>query len=63
LHRLVYVAAVLGIVHFLMRVKADTTEPLIYGSVLALLLAIRVVDAARKRLKKRVDAAGRLPAE
>ena len=49
LHRLVYVAAVLGVVHFVWRVKADTTEPLIYGAVLALLLGLRVAKALQKR--------------
>ena len=42
LHRLAYVAAVLGVVHFFWRVKKDVTEPVIYGAVLALLLAVRV---------------------
>jgi methionine sulfoxide reductase heme-binding subunit len=43
LHRLAYVAAGLGIVHFVLRVKKDMTEPLIYGAVLALLLASRLL--------------------
>jgi sulfoxide reductase heme-binding subunit YedZ len=42
LHRAVYVIAVLGVLHFLWLVKADTLEPLIDGAVLALLLAFRV---------------------
>jgi methionine sulfoxide reductase heme-binding subunit len=49
LHRLAYVAAVLGVVHFLWRVKKDLTEPLLYGGVLVLLFAIRVAEAVRKR--------------
>ncbi|WP_434383258.1 sulfite oxidase heme-binding subunit YedZ [Melittangium boletus] len=49
LHRLVYVAAVLGVVHFLWRVKKDLTEPLVYACVLGLLLALRVAEAVRKR--------------
>jgi sulfoxide reductase heme-binding subunit YedZ len=49
LHRLAYVAAVLGVVHFVWRVKADATEPLIYGAVLALLLGLRVAKALQKR--------------
>ncbi len=49
LHRLAYVAAVLGVVHFLWRVKADATEPLLQGAVLALLLGVRVGEAVRKR--------------
>lgn len=42
LHRLVYVAAVAGVVHYLWLVKADRTRPLTYGAVLAVLLGIRV---------------------
>ena len=38
LHRLVYVAAVAGVVHFIWRVKADLREPLIFAGVLVLLL-------------------------
>jgi sulfoxide reductase heme-binding subunit YedZ len=61
LHRLAYVAAVLGVVHFVWRVKKDLTEPLIYGAVLALLLAIRGGEAIRKR-RARAAAAARNPA-
>ncbi|MBW2413304.1 MAG: sulfoxide reductase heme-binding subunit YedZ [Deltaproteobacteria bacterium] len=43
LHRLVYVAAAAGVVHFLWLVKADLLEPGIYAAVLALLLAARLV--------------------
>jgi sulfoxide reductase heme-binding subunit YedZ len=42
LHRLIYVIAVLGVTHFLWLVKKDLTEPLIFGAVLALLLAMRL---------------------
>jgi sulfoxide reductase heme-binding subunit YedZ len=42
LHRLVYVAAVLAVVHFLWGVKADVREPLVYAGILALLLAARI---------------------
>jgi sulfoxide reductase heme-binding subunit YedZ len=49
LHRLAYVAASLGVVHFIWRVKKDLTEPLVYGAVLGLLFAIRVAEALRKR--------------
>ncbi|MDP6977427.1 MAG: protein-methionine-sulfoxide reductase heme-binding subunit MsrQ [Myxococcota bacterium] len=41
LHRLVYVAAIGGVVHFLWLVKADLREPLVYGAVLAAILAAR----------------------
>jgi sulfoxide reductase heme-binding subunit YedZ len=42
LHRLVYVIALLGVIHYLWLVKKDMTEPLIYGGVLVLLLVIRL---------------------
>ena len=52
LHRLVYVAAALGVVHFIWRVKKDLSQPLTYGAVLALLLAIRVVAFGLKMRKQ-----------
>jgi sulfoxide reductase heme-binding subunit YedZ len=42
LHRLVYLVAGLGVLHFLWLVKADHTEPAIYGAVLLVLLALRL---------------------
>lgn len=42
LHRLVYLIALLGVIHFLWLVKKDLTEPLIYAAVLALLLVVRL---------------------
>jgi methionine sulfoxide reductase heme-binding subunit len=59
LHRLAYVCAVLGIVHFIWRVKRDMTEPLIYGSVVALLLLLRVVFAWQDRQHRRARACAR----
>lgn len=53
LHRLVYPAAVLAVVHFLWRVKADYTEPATYAAILAALLAFRMGDAARRRRGER----------
>lgn len=47
LHRLVYVAGVAGVVHFLWLVKADLLEPLVYSGVLGVLLAARLVPARR----------------
>jgi len=48
-HRLVYVSSVLGVVHFVWRVKADLREPLLFAGVLAVLLGIRVVNALVRR--------------
>ena len=42
LHRLAYLAAILGVIHFLWLVKADLLEPLLYAAVLGLLLAARL---------------------
>jgi sulfoxide reductase heme-binding subunit YedZ len=43
LHRLVYLAAIGGVIHFLWLVKSDQREPLIYGGVLTVLLGYRIV--------------------
>ncbi len=42
LHRLVYLAAVLAVVHYIWQTKADFRLPLTYGGVLLILLAIRL---------------------
>jgi len=42
LHRLVYVAAAGGVVHYLWLVKKDMTQPVIYGLLLVLLLGMRL---------------------
>lgn len=50
LHWLIYPAAMLGVVHFIWKVKSDYSSPTRYAVVLAVLLAIRVAWSARKRL-------------
>jgi sulfoxide reductase heme-binding subunit YedZ len=42
LHRLVYVIAAGGVVHYYMLVKQDVTQPVIYGAVFGALLGYRV---------------------
>ena len=42
LHRLVYVSAVLGLLHFYWKVKADTREPLVFATIVLVLLILRV---------------------
>lgn len=42
LHRLVYAAAALAVLHFVWLVKADLLEPLVYAAILAGLLALRL---------------------
>jgi methionine sulfoxide reductase heme-binding subunit len=51
LHRLVYLAAALGVLHFLWLVKSDLREPLIFAAVFAVLMAFRVpaLLGARKK--------------
>jgi sulfoxide reductase heme-binding subunit YedZ len=55
LHRLVYVAATAGVIHFwwLAATKADVREPVIYAGVLTLLLGYRAVTALRSRAANR----------
>jgi len=48
LHRLIYVSAVLGCIHFYMAVKRDVREPLVYITILAMLLGYRMVAERRK---------------
>ena len=55
-HRLVYVSSVLGVIHFVWRVKADLREPLLFASALAVLLGIRVVDAVVRRTRRAAPA-------
>jgi len=50
LHRLAYVAAVAGVVHYLWLVKIDIRPPLAYGAVLTVLLGIRVWFHYAKRI-------------
>jgi sulfoxide reductase heme-binding subunit YedZ len=42
LHSLVYVIAILGVLHFIWLVKKDITEPLIYGVIVLFLFALRL---------------------
>jgi methionine sulfoxide reductase heme-binding subunit len=56
LHRLVYVAAITGTVHYLWAVKKDTFFPLAYLATFLLLLAYRAVDLVRhRRARARAD--------
>jgi sulfoxide reductase heme-binding subunit YedZ len=61
LHRLVYVAAFLGCVHFYWQVKADVREPLFYFTALAALLGWRWWKR-RQRLARTTPAATTMPA-
>ena len=45
LHRLVYVAGVLAVVHLVWIVRTDLSQALVYGAILAALLGWRVISA------------------
>jgi sulfoxide reductase heme-binding subunit YedZ len=53
LHRLIYLSAASGVVHFIWLVKADLRRPLTYGAILAMLLAFRLVIWAMGRAQSR----------
>jgi len=42
LHSLIYVIAILGVLHFIWLVKKDITEPLIYAAIVLLLFTLRL---------------------
>jgi methionine sulfoxide reductase heme-binding subunit len=48
LHRLVYLSAIAGVVHYWWLVKADVSRPRLYAMALAVLLGSRLVVAYRK---------------
>jgi len=59
LHKFVYLAGVLGVIHFLWITKADDTEPMIYGTVFLLLMLFRVKNfSKRMRRSDRLGHAG-----
>ena len=53
LHRLVYLAAGLGVLHFIWLVKSDLRDPLLFAAVFALLMALRIPALAGRTPKKR----------
>ena len=60
LHRLIYVTAVAGVVHYYWLVKSDVRKPLFYGALVGLLLALRfgfwLSGRSRKSAPKAVEA-------
>ncbi|MFP6735096.1 MAG: protein-methionine-sulfoxide reductase heme-binding subunit MsrQ [Rhodospirillales bacterium] len=48
LHMLIYGISVLGLIHFIMMIRADFSRPFIYGGCIALLLGYRLWAARRK---------------
>jgi methionine sulfoxide reductase heme-binding subunit len=67
LHRLVYVAAIAGVIHFYWLVKADIRRPVQYGTVLAILLGYRLAakwaPLIAVRLASKPAATARAPAD
>ena len=51
LHRLVYVSAIAGCMHFLWAVKKDLTEPIIYAAVFVVLFALRFIGRTPGRVR------------
>src|SRR5437899_4518457 len=51
LHRLIYVSALAGVIHYLWLVKADIRKPLQYAAILALLLGYRIFVWLQSRFK------------
>ena len=45
LHRLIYICAILGVIHYYWLVKSDVRKPLFYGALVGILLLWRVWDS------------------
>jgi sulfoxide reductase heme-binding subunit YedZ len=50
IHRLIYVTAVLGVIHYIWLVKKDIRKPVIYAAILSVLLGYRIVIWAWARM-------------
>ena len=57
LHRLVYVAAIAGVVHYLWLVKVVTLSPLVYAAILTVLLGARLWFWLAKRAARVISSA------
>jgi sulfoxide reductase heme-binding subunit YedZ len=53
LHRLIYVTAIAGVIHYIWLVKADLRKPLQYAMVLGVLLAYRVAVWVRDGVERK----------
>jgi sulfoxide reductase heme-binding subunit YedZ len=51
LHRLIYLAAICGVIHYYWLVKSDVRKPLLYGGIVAVLLLWRLLEWFRKSRK------------
>jgi sulfoxide reductase heme-binding subunit YedZ len=52
LHRLVYITAILGVIHYYWLVKSNITKPVFYGSLFAILLGYRLIVKLKDKHKK-----------
>ena len=59
LHRLTYLIAILGVIHFWMIVKSDVFYPAIFGLILAVLLGYRVIKS--RALEMRMGGRAEVP--
>jgi sulfoxide reductase heme-binding subunit YedZ len=50
LHRLIYLIAILGVLHFIWLVKKDINEPLLYATIIFILFILRLNIFKRKRI-------------
>jgi methionine sulfoxide reductase heme-binding subunit len=57
LHRLIYVSATLGVIHYYWLVKSAVIRPLTYGAIVAILLLWRLFASLSKKKQMRVEAA------
>ena len=55
IHRLIYIIAILAVLHYWWLVKKDVSQPLVYAVLLGVLLAYRIWFALSKRRAKRTD--------
>ena len=53
LHRLVYASAIAGVIHYYWLVKSDVRLPLLYGTLVGILLLYRAVMKLRRSSAKR----------
>lgn len=63
LHRLVYVIAILAVVHYWWQVKIDVGDPLLYAALLTVLLGVRVAHwrSVERRRAGSVDSKAAMP--
>ena len=59
LHRLIYPASLLGVLHYFWLVKADTRPPLLYAAIVVVLLALRVYNPFARKHPSRDRSASR----